>query len=112
MTELQSYEGYYLWNYVPSRVAAVIYILLSLGATAYHIAKIWKLKTYFCTCFTIGGITYDRTGQIMPFSIQSVFILLGPALFAASVYMVLGRVIVAVHSERHSPIRVRWLTKL
>ncbi|KAL2782787.1 hypothetical protein BJX66DRAFT_345521 [Aspergillus keveii] len=56
MTELQSYGGYYLWNYVPSRVAAVIYILLSLGATAYHIAKIWKLKTYFCTCFTIGGI--------------------------------------------------------
>lgn len=48
----------------------------------------------------------------MPFCIQNVFILLGPALFAASIYMVLGRVIVAVKGARHSLIPVKWLTKI
>ncbi|KAL4881165.1 RTA-like protein [Aspergillus karnatakaensis] len=46
------------------------------------------------------------------FCIQNVFILLGPALFAASIYMVLGRIIVAVKGEKHSLIRVRWVTKI
>lgn len=37
---------------------------------------------------------------------------MAPALLAASVYMVLGRVIRSVHAERHSIIRVRWLTRI
>ncbi|KAH8431801.1 RTA1 domain-containing protein [Aspergillus melleus] len=49
---------------------------------------------------------------MMPYCIQNVFILLGPALFAASVYMVLGRIITAVGGEHHSLIRVNWLTKI
>ncbi|PLB45131.1 RTA1 like protein [Aspergillus steynii IBT 23096] len=123
MPELQSYKGYYLWQYVPSRAAAVIFLLLFLGATAFHVWKIWKLKTWFCICFAIGGFfefigycarasAYDKTGRMMPFCIQNTFILLGPALFAASVYMVLGRIITAVRAEHHSLIRVNWLTKI
>lgn len=48
----------------------------------------------------------------MPYCIQNIFILLGPALLAASVYMVLGRIIVAFKGQRHSIISVRWLTKI
>lgn len=55
MTELQSYKGYYLWHYVPSKAAAVIFALLFLAATLYHIWKIWRMKTYFCICFALGG---------------------------------------------------------
>ncbi|KAL4783767.1 RTA1 like protein-domain-containing protein [Aspergillus varians] len=119
MPELQTYRGYYLWHYVPSRAAAVVFLLLFLAATAYHTWKIWKLKTYFCICFAIGGFcycartsAYDKTGRLMPFCIQNVFILLGPALFAASIYMALGRIMIAVRGERHSLIPVRWLTKV
>ncbi|KAK1138412.1 hypothetical protein N8T08_002629 [Aspergillus melleus] len=123
MPELQSYKGFYLWQYVPSRAAAVIFIILFLIATAFHVWKIWKLKTRFCICFALGGFfefigycarasAYDKTGKMMPYCIQNVFILLGPALFAASVYMVLGRIITAVGGERHSLIRVNWLTKI
>lgn len=54
MTELQTYRGYYLWHYVPSRVAAVIFLLLFLAATAFHSWKTWKHKTYFCICFALG----------------------------------------------------------
>lgn len=47
----------------------------------------------------------------MPFAIQNVFILLGPVLFAASVYMTLGRIISAIGAKQNSLIPIRWLTK-
>lgn len=47
----------------------------------------------------------------MPFVIQSLFILLGPALFAASIYMSLGRIIRSVEGEKDAVIGVNLLTK-
>ena len=47
-----------------------------------------------------------------PYAIQSTLILLAPILFAASVYMFLGRIIRAVDGESHSLIRPKWLTKI
>ncbi|KAE8372354.1 RTA1 like protein-domain-containing protein [Aspergillus bertholletiae] len=124
MAQLELYRGnYYLWAYLPSVPAAVIFLLLFLGATIYHFWKLWKLRARFCLAFAIGGIfevigygaravAYKRAGEIMPYCIQSVFILLGPVLFAASVYMTLGRIIRCVRAEHHSLIRVSWLTKV
>jgi magnesium-transporting ATPase (P-type) len=43
---------------------------------------------------------------------QSLTILLAPALMAATIYMVLGRTIVLLRAEHHSLVRVKWLTKL
>ncbi len=43
---------------------------------------------------------------------QSLGLLLAPALFAASIYMILGRIIRLVNGESHSPVRRTWLTKL
>lgn len=48
----------------------------------------------------------------MPFVIQSTLILVSPALFAASVYMVLGRVIRSVSAEMLSIVPIRWLTTI
>jgi len=52
--------------------------------------------------------THDKTGRIMPFVIQNVFILLGPAFFAASIYMHFGRIVRSVKGEKHG---VNLLTK-
>jgi hypothetical protein len=54
---------------------------------------------------------HNKTGRIMPFAIQNVFILLGPALFAASIYMCLSRIVRGIHGERHSLIKPSRLTK-
>ncbi|KAM0343500.1 hypothetical protein ACHAPU_008531 [Fusarium lateritium] len=43
---------------------------------------------------------------------QSVLILIAPALFAASIYMILGRIILLTEGEHHSLIRRKWLTKV
>lgn len=43
---------------------------------------------------------------------QSLLLLVAPALFAASIYIILGRVILMTDGERHSLIRQKWLTKI
>lgn len=47
-----------------------------------------------------------------PYIMQSVLLLVAPALFAASIYMYLGRLIVLVRGEKFSVIRVGWMTKI
>lgn len=47
-----------------------------------------------------------------PYIIQSILLLLGPALFAASIYMILGRLIVLLDAGHLSIIKPRWLTKV
>lgn len=47
-----------------------------------------------------------------PYVIQSLLTLLGPSFFAASIYMILGRIIRLTDGERHSMIRSNWLTKI
>lgn len=47
----------------------------------------------------------------MPYVVQSMYILLGPALFAASIYMILGRILLLTGGAVHSVIQPRWLTK-
>jgi hypothetical protein len=48
----------------------------------------------------------------MPYIIQSVLILLAPILFAASIYMILGRLITRTDSAAHSIIRATRVTKI
>lgn len=55
---------------------------------------------------------HNRTGKLMPFAAQNTMILLAPVLFAASIYMTLGRVIQTVDGAKHSIIRPSRLTKL
>jgi hypothetical protein len=47
-----------------------------------------------------------------PYILQSVLLLVAPALFAASIYMELGRIVLMVDGERSLFIRRTWLTKL
>lgn len=47
-----------------------------------------------------------------PFITSSLLALVAPALFAASIYMVLGRIIRLLHAEHHSVINVDSLTKI
>ena len=44
------------------------------------------------------------------YSIQTILILLAPPLYAASIYMVLGRIISYVHAEHFSLVPLKWMT--
>jgi hypothetical protein len=43
---------------------------------------------------------------------QSLLLLVAPALYAASIYMVLGRIIRRLDAEEYAIIRTKWLTKV
>lgn len=47
-----------------------------------------------------------------PYIVQSVLLLLGPTLFAASIYMILGRLVRLLDADAYSTIPPRWLTKV
>ncbi|KAK6839933.1 hypothetical protein PG987_005799 [Apiospora arundinis] len=49
--------------------------------------------------------------KMMPYIIQSVFILLSPALFSASIYVVLGRIVKLTDGDAHVVIKNRYITK-
>ncbi|KAJ5360704.1 hypothetical protein N7517_009895 [Penicillium concentricum] len=115
--------GYYLWKYVPSLPAAIIFLILFVAATTFHFWKLHRTKAWFCLAFSLGGLfevigyigraaAHNRTDSVIVYAIQNVFLLLGPTLFAASIYMTLGRIIRSVHAEEHSLVRINWLTKI
>lgn len=79
---------------------------------------VWFAKYFERTVEGIGYIgrivssTQAPNFTTMPYVIQSIFILLGPPLLAASVYMVLGRLITLLDAGHHSIIRPKWLTAI
>ncbi|KAJ5699153.1 hypothetical protein N7462_001158 [Penicillium macrosclerotiorum] len=118
-------SDYILYNYTPSLAAAVICLLLFLCTTFGHIFLVWKHKTKFFITFIVGGF-FESIGYgarainaheapnyaTMPYAMQSLFILLAPSLFAASIYMILGRIIRLVDGDSRSLIRATRLTKI
>jgi hypothetical protein len=58
------------------------------------------------------ALAYNATGALIPYILQSVLLLLAPILFAATLYMTLNHVIMAVNGQECSIISTRWLTRL
>ncbi|PYH74920.1 RTA1 domain-containing protein [Aspergillus vadensis CBS 113365] len=124
MAKLEPYvPGYYLWSYMPSIAAAAIFLVLFLGATGIHFFKLFRSRAWFNIPLAIGGIfefigfiakiiSHFHTAELGPYSMQSLLILLAPVLFAASVYMTLGRIIRSVDAEQYSMISLCWLTRV
>ncbi|OQD88289.1 hypothetical protein PENANT_c004G09848 [Penicillium antarcticum] len=118
-------SGYVLYNYKPSVAAAIVAIILFVIATIAHIFFAWKHRTKFLIAFIVGGIL-EAIGYVaraisaqqtpnysaMPYALQSLFILIAPSLFAASVYMILGRIFRLTDGDSRSLIRATRLTKI
>ena len=57
MAKLEPFRGdYYLWKYLPSAVAAAIFLVLFLVATLVISWRIWRTRTWFCSAFAVGGL--------------------------------------------------------
>ncbi|OJJ01776.1 hypothetical protein ASPVEDRAFT_52651 [Aspergillus versicolor CBS 583.65] len=120
-----SAEVFAFYRYDPSMGGAVLFILLFIGTTAYHIFQMIRSRTWFFIPFVIGGI-FEIIGYIGratssrqtpdwtlgPYLVQTLFLLLAPALLAASIYMFLGRIILVLRAESHALLKKKWLTKI
>ncbi|SPO07481.1 related to RTM1 protein [Cephalotrichum gorgonifer] len=115
-----------MYRYVPSTGPAVIFCLLFLVSGIIHGWQMWKTKAWFLSALVAGCflefIGYaaraasagDEPGcwRMMPYIIQTIFILLGPALFSASIYMILGRIIILVDGGAYSLVNPRLITRI
>ncbi|KAF1998845.1 RTA1 like protein [Amniculicola lignicola CBS 123094] len=116
---------YKFYHYKPSLPGACVFAILFSVTAAWHGVLIAKHRTWYFIPLLIGGI-FEIVGYIArgvsygqapnptlaPYVISTLLILVAPALLAASIYMVLGRIIVGVDAEAHSLIKARWLTKV
>lgn len=100
-------------------VAAAVFLILSL----LHVWRIHRHRSFYFTAFTVGGFfeVVGYSGRIWShfdplaiggFVMQAILILVAPALYAASIYMILGRLIKAIHAEKMSVVPVKWMTKV
>ncbi|KAF2264596.1 RTA1-domain-containing protein [Lojkania enalia] len=116
-------DAFVLYRYHPSLPAAAIFVALFGISSALHMYQAIRKRALFMVPFIIGGLfeTVGYIGRIQssqdqyelgPFIMQTLLLLVAPALFAASIYMVLGRIILLTNGEPYSLIRRTWLTKI
>lgn len=60
MPTLQTYQGVYLWKYVPSLPLSVIFFSLFTIVTAFHCWRLYKTKALFTIPFIVGGFCEFR----------------------------------------------------
>ncbi|KAH8598640.1 RTA1 like protein-domain-containing protein [Bisporella sp. PMI_857] len=103
-------------------VVATIATLFGLSA-GFHIIQLLHNRTWYFVPFTIGTILVGYAARsinasqtpdwvLVPFLIQTLVPMLGPAPFTASTYVVLGRIIRFVDAEHLSFKSTRSLTKI
>ncbi|EXJ88142.1 hypothetical protein A1O1_05070 [Capronia coronata CBS 617.96] len=118
---LDGYDNVYLWKYLPSVPPGITFLVLFTAATIPYSWRMVRTRSWFCIPFAFGGIcqiigyatriySHYFTNQLAPYAIQSSFILLAPVFYAATIYMMLGRLIRSVHGERFSVVRPKWMT--
>ncbi|KAH6614960.1 RTA1 like protein-domain-containing protein [Boeremia exigua] len=123
MADHNDADSYVFYRYKPSLAAATIFVVLFSLTTGLHAFQSFKKRSWFMTPFIIGGLfeTIGYIGRILsskdqyaqsPYIMQTLLLLLGPALYAASIYMILGRLILLTRGERYSLVRRTWLTKI
>uniref|UniRef100_A0A060T0X7 ARAD1C19316p n=1 Tax=Blastobotrys adeninivorans TaxID=409370 RepID=A0A060T0X7_BLAAD len=112
-----------IYGYDPSVAGAVIFMLLFLGMLAWHGHIMFKKKVWYFIPFFIG-VAFEFLGfairlasrkdpsNIPLYAMQMLFVLLAPALFAASIYMILGRMLVFYGAQFASIVSVRWMTRI
>ncbi|KAL4784533.1 RTA1 like protein-domain-containing protein [Aspergillus varians] len=120
-----SFANWKAYLYDPSIAAAAIFIVLYGIVTGLHTYHLFRTRTWFFIPMVLGGyfefigyigraISASQTPDwtLGPYIMQSILLLVAPALFAASIYMYLGRIIMLVRGEKLSIIRVSWMTKI
>ncbi|TVY31671.1 Protein RTM1, partial [Lachnellula subtilissima] len=124
MVVLEAYKGiYYLWKYIPSIAASIIFMICFLIITCLLIWRIFKYRTWFCAYFALGCIcevigyasraaAYNNTASIPFYILQAAFLVTAPAFYAASLYMTLSHTMRALNATHLSAIRVSRLTKI
>ncbi|KAH7351323.1 RTA1 like protein-domain-containing protein [Rhexocercosporidium sp. MPI-PUGE-AT-0058] len=112
-----------IYPYKPNSSICIAVAILFGASALYHIIQmVWK-KTWFYTPLVVGSLmmtigyvaryfSTKDTSSLTPYIAQSLFIILPPSLYAATLYMIFGRIVVLVNSPKASIIRPTRVTKI
>ena len=111
------------YPYTPSLAATTVFVVIFAISTLLHYWQCFRGRSWYMIALILGGFceTVGYIGRTIsgheapdysssPHIIPSILILIAPALMSASVYVVLGCIIIAVNGEARSPIRRKFLT--
>ncbi|KAK9847348.1 hypothetical protein MYU51_019559 [Penicillium brevicompactum] len=112
-----------MYPYEPSIIKALIAVGIFGLSAGLHTFVMAKKKTWFYSCLVIGAwmmtagyifriFSSKRPNEMMLYIMQSLFIILPPSLYAATVYMVYGRIILFVRFPQASVISPYKVTKI
>ncbi|KAH7399752.1 RTA1 like protein-domain-containing protein [Cadophora sp. MPI-SDFR-AT-0126] len=112
-----------IYPYKPNSAICIAVAILFGGSAIYHIFQMIRKKTWFYTPLVVGSVMmtlgyvarYFSTkdpSSLMPYIAQSLFIILPPSLYAATLYMIFGRIVILVDSPKASIIRPTRVTKI
>ncbi|KAG7098299.1 hypothetical protein E1B28_000261 [Marasmius oreades] len=121
-SDTSRHGGFVFYHYQPSLAGSAFFASVFFLSTILHAWQIIRTKTWFFIPMFVGtlmeGIGYvgrclssSEPLELGPFILQSTLLLISPALFAASIYIILGRLIVHLGAQKHSLVRVDWLTR-
>ncbi|KAH7205797.1 RTA1 like protein-domain-containing protein [Fusarium redolens] len=121
----QAEEQFSLYHYHPMVAGGVIFAMLFLSTTLFHFWQLIRARCWFMIPLTAGGIfegigyaARARSGNESPnwtlglYIMQAILLLVAPALFAATIYMELGRIIIMTDGEKRALIPKKWMTKI
>ena len=109
------------YYYNPSLPGAIVITCLFSILTLYLTVQLVRYRAWFTLPLVIGGvleivgyvsraISHNNTEALGPYIVESIAILVAPTLFAATIYMILARIIRLLNAGNLSVIRVNFLT--
>ncbi|OKL62593.1 hypothetical protein UA08_02373 [Talaromyces atroroseus] len=114
---------YALYRYTPSIAAAAVFAGIFFLLAILHTVLLFRYRARFFTPYIVG-LLFETAGYIArifshydtvalgPYIVQTMLILVAPPLFAASIYMTLGRLILHLDAESESLLRVKYIAKI
>ncbi|KAE9574005.1 hypothetical protein CGMCC3_g10020 [Colletotrichum fructicola] len=115
-----------LFAYAPSMAAAAFFTSAFGLSAVLHLGQAVYFKTW-CMIPLVVGAFFETVGYIMrclsasedfgcwslpPFIIHSILVLVAPAVIAASVYMLLEKIIRLAEGDSYSILSPRWITRI
>ncbi|KAJ5704979.1 hypothetical protein N7536_000668 [Penicillium majusculum] len=109
------------YPYTPSATAGCAFMGIFAISTLTHIVLMFPFRAAYFIPLVLGGIcetfgyygrawSHESRFDIRSWALQEMLILCAPPLVAATVYMVLGRIIRSFGAEHLSSMRPKWLT--
>ncbi|KAF7859690.1 hypothetical protein EAF04_008769 [Stromatinia cepivora] len=112
-----------IYPYKPNSKICIVAAILFGSSAFFHVWQMLRKRTWFYTPLLVGAVmmtfgyiarsfSAKSPAEVMPYIAQSLLIILPPSLYAATIYMIYGRIAFFVNAPGASIIRPARVTKI